>query len=599
MSMYRFLSSLRFRLMLLVLLALVPAFVLVIYSAAEQRRLVTEQAQGNVLRLARVAASNQQQIIESTRHFLVTLAQFPQLHEPDPVPCSQLLRDVLTHYPEYTQLGVVEPDGTVRCTAVPDAAPVNDAREAYFQRTLASKNFSIGEFRLGRISGKSVLPFGYPILNAGSQVQVVLFAALDLGSLNQLAAQVLLPVGSTISLQTRQGTILARYPDPTKWVGQTYNNSSIAAIITSPGGEGTVETSGIDGAVRLYAVTPLRGEPAGDLFVRVGIPTAIAFAEVDQALVRNLLALGGVALLTLATTWIGGDVFLLRAVNALVHASREVAAGNSVPTTREHYGGGELSELAQAFDQMVEKLQERERTLQHDERMRAQLLHRVITAHEDERMRIARELHDETSQSLAALMVSLDTARLALAGDSQRAAERLEMTKLIADGILDNIHRIIADLRPSLLDDLGLVPAITSYGEKRLNPLGITFQMQENNLDQRLPRSIETVLFRIAQEAITNAARHSGASAVQVGLTRADGHLILQVADNGAGFDLSHQTLDAHGKGLGLRGMAERVSILGGELKIQTELQKGTVITVQVGLPSKDDHVQDSRAVSG
>jgi len=227
------------------------------------------------------------------------------------------------------------------------------------------------------------------------------------------------------------------------------------------------------------------------------------------------------------------------------------------------------------------------------EAARANLLHHIIAAQEEERKRIARELHDETSQALTALMVGLDTTGLALAINPQEAAHRLGATKAIAEGMLENIHRLITDLRPSLLDDLGLVPAIAWYGEQRLRPLGIALRLEGNGLEQRLPPTMETALFRIVQEAITNVIRHAKASTVTVRLVLLDDYLTLQVADDGQGFDPEMlQSPDPQGKSLGLWGIRERVSILGGEFHVQTAPGQGTTVTVRVPLAQeKSAHV--------
>lgn len=224
--------------------------------------------------------------------------------------------------------------------------------------------------------------------------------------------------------------------------------------------------------------------------------------------------------------------------------------------------------------------------LQRKEQLRGELLHRIISAQEDERIRIARELHDETSQGLTAMMVGLDTVSAALSHDPQKATVHMHSCKTIAETLLKNIHRLIADLRPSLLDDLGLVPAIAWYGEQRLKTLGIRFHMQEEGLKSRLPSSIETALFRIVQEAITNILRHAHATVVEVRLTRHAGWLTLKIADNGRGFDAEQlQVPDSRGQGLGLRGMQERATILGGEFQLQTASGQGTIITVRVAVP--------------
>jgi signal transduction histidine kinase len=253
-----------------------------------------------------------------------------------------------------------------------------------------------------------------------------------------------------------------------------------------------------------------------------------------------------------------------------------------------HFTEDELALLKGLADQAAQAITNARLhdALQREEHVRANLLHKIITAQEDERKRIARELHDETSQSLTALMVGLDTVHMALTDSTQKAVEHLRTTRSIAEGMLEDIHRLIADLRPSLLDDLGLVPAIAWYGEQRLNPLGIALHLDADGLQDRLPSAMETALFRIVQEAMTNAVRHAHASAVTVRLAHRDSYLTLQVADDGEGFDLQAlESSDLHMKGLGLQGMRERVSILGGEFHLKTGLGQSTVITVRVPMP--------------
>lgn len=304
-------------------------------------------------------------------------------------------------------------------------------------------------------------------------------------------------------------------------------------------------------------------------------------------------------------------------VEALTEATRRIAEGD-LASPIEPRGRDEVGVLARSFDAMrirlknsTEEFQQlnreldarvQERTaayeaaakdnarlyaeLQRKEQLRGELLHRVISAQEDERKRIARELHDETSQSLTALMVGLDTVQMAAAQDIQKANKHLASARAIAETLLKNIHRLVADLRPTLLDDLGLIPAIAWYGEQRLKPLGINFQLDDRQMKTRLPTSTETALFRVVQEAMTNVVRHSRATAITVRLAHENHGVTLEISDNGQGFDpQALQPSNSHGQGLGLRGMQERASILGGEFQLQSVPGKGTIITIRVPVP--------------
>jgi signal transduction histidine kinase len=244
--------------------------------------------------------------------------------------------------------------------------------------------------------------------------------------------------------------------------------------------------------------------------------------------------------------------------------------------------------LAIANSRLFETTQEQERT-------RAELLHRAIEAQEEERLRIARELHDETSQSLATLMVGLDNAALQIATDTQKATDTLRTTRFVAEGMSEDIHRLIQDLRPTLLDLLGLESAIVWYGDQRLGPLGIKLVLNKDGLEGRLPSHMETVLYRVAQEAFTNVVRHAHASKVLVRLARENGHTIFQVYDDGQGFDLESCAMD---KCFGLRGMQERAEILRGEFHLKTAPGEGTQIELRVPMSNQEaeNHGDDSRS---
>ena len=372
--MLRLVFSLRFRVVLLVLLAVLPALGLTLYTGLEQRRLAAAGAQNDALRLTRLAAGNQERLIEGARQLLVAFAQLPQVRQADSAACNALFADLLKQYPFYSGFAVAKANGDVICSAPPLTQPVSIADRGYFQRLVQTRDFVTGEYQIGRISGKAVIVSAYPVLDAAGQMQAVVSAGLDLAWLNQLAAEAQLPEGSALTVSDRDGTILARYPEPEKWVGKTLPEAPIIQAILAQQGEGTAEAIGVDNVMRLYAFTPLSGGPEAGAYVSVGIPTAVAFAEADQTLTRNLAGLGLVAVLALAAAWVGGDVFVVRRVNTLVNATKRLATGNLSARIRPRYGVGELSQLARAFDQMAEALEQRE-----DERRRAEeaLRHRA------------------------------------------------------------------------------------------------------------------------------------------------------------------------------------------------------------------------------
>lgn len=221
--------------------------------------------------------------------------------------------------------------------------------------------------------------------------------------------------------------------------------------------------------------------------------------------------------------------------------------------------------------------------VQHKEQLRGELFKKAITAQEEERKRIARELHDETSQSLTALLYLIEEAldMKTLKAVKGKMLNMLQLTK----HILDNVHKIMFDLRPSMLDHLGLVPALRWFAESRLGPKGVRVSIEEVTPPKRLSPEVETAIFRIVQEAITNIARHAAARNVHILFNMTDEEVMVFVEDDGIGFDI--ESLDYQPdstRGLGLLSMQERLELLGGELEINTIPGQGTQVMVRLGL---------------
>ena len=193
------------------------------------------------------------------------------------------------------------------------------------------------------------------------KVKAVVYVVLDLTWLNQLTLQVDLPQDSILSLIDSDSTILARYPEPEKWVGKTMPEASVVKTILAKG-EGMIETIGADGVQRLYAFTSFGStvSQADKVYVSIGIPSSAVFAQVERTLIRNLAFLLFISLLALSAAWFGGDLLVLRRVNPIVRATKRLSTGDLSARTGITYGKGELGQLALTFDQMAESLEQRE-----------------------------------------------------------------------------------------------------------------------------------------------------------------------------------------------------------------------------------------------
>lgn len=221
------------------------------------------------------------------------------------------------------------------------------------------------------------------------------------------------------------------------------------------------------------------------------------------------------------------------------------------------------------------------------QRQQLRVLNRKLTeVQEAERKELARELHDELGQALTAININLVSIKSALPESCRQLIdEQLAEAAQLTEQTLKQVREMSLDLRPGMLDDLGLVPTLRWYIKRFSQRMNIKTDFQTNGLEERLSPDVETALFRIAQEALTNVARHAQAGRVSVRLAAADNRIQADVQDDGCGFDvasvLNHQ---ADAQGAGLFGIRERVTLLGGELHIDSRAGQGTCLSIEIPL---------------
>jgi two-component system, NarL family, sensor histidine kinase UhpB len=235
----------------------------------------------------------------------------------------------------------------------------------------------------------------------------------------------------------------------------------------------------------------------------------------------------------------------------------------------------QADQLARTFNMMLEAIDDANR----------QRATQIINAQEEERKRVARELHDETSQVLTSLLISLAVLEESIT--SPEARNRIAETRRLAHQTLRAIRNLSLDLRPSALDDLGLLPALRWYIKEYQQKFSLPVDFQASGLKERLPTEIETVVYRIVQEALTNIARHAQARTVQVRVEGDAETIQVTIRDDGKGFETErHQRFEpGQEHGWGLVGMRERASLLGGTLQITSKPSKGTTIYTCIPIP--------------
>jgi signal transduction histidine kinase len=257
----------------------------------------------------------------------------------------------------------------------------------------------------------------------------------------------------------------------------------------------------------------------------------------------------------------------------------------------------EIGQLSLAFNEMVQRVETREleirelsKDLSQQSKARGVLLKRLITAQENERKRVAREIHDELGQVLAALALRIEATKKLITSKPEKAGTLLEQTQGLVNDASERMYSLIMALRPSVLDDLGLEAALRSHAEILLRDTDITFELNATQLKRRLSPELEIGLYRVFQEALSNVVRHAGAHKVTILLAQTDGYFHGEIEDDGRGFDPQAVRLNVNDpKGLGLLGMHERVTQLGGQIEIRSKTGGGTCIEILVPM-EKDNY---------
>jgi PAS domain S-box-containing protein len=227
---------------------------------------------------------------------------------------------------------------------------------------------------------------------------------------------------------------------------------------------------------------------------------------------------------------------------------------------------------------LYEDITERQWATEDLQRLSAQLMN----AQEAERKRISRELHDELGQALTAMRINLASLESELLPTLPAAnGEALVETGRMADEMLDHVRELALAFRPTMLDELGLIPTLRWYTDRYARRLGIEVELEATGLEDRLPTQIETALYRVAQEALTNIARHAQARRVRLHLMRRGAKVVVTVQDDGVGFDLEKRAgFDHPASGAGLIGMRERIALLGGTVHLQSAPGRGARLSV-------------------
>jgi two-component system, cell cycle sensor histidine kinase and response regulator CckA len=354
-----FLSGLRGRLLVLLFLAVLPAFALTWYAGAADRQRQREAVASDTVALARILANDQERVIDGTRQILSELAGVPEVRGGDAQRVRTFFVVLMKLYPGYSSFVFLDAGGNVMVARPAPDHPVNFSDRPWFERAVRTRDFAVGDYQVGQLTGKRVIVGAWPVVDETGKVVSVLAAGLDVTWLNQVAATAQLPPGAVLFLVDRRGVVVARYPEGAGVPGQGLGEKALTAEMRRAA-EGTVDVADEEGVARIYAFTAVRGRVETGLRLAVGIPRERAYGAVERLQLRHVLALLMVMALTLGAAWFAAERFVLRRVKSLLDATRRLAAGDPAARTRLPYGHGELSDLARAFDEMASAVQARE-----------------------------------------------------------------------------------------------------------------------------------------------------------------------------------------------------------------------------------------------
>lgn len=238
-----------------------------------------------------------------------------------------------------------------------------------------------------------------------------------------------------------------------------------------------------------------------------------------------------------------------------------------------------VEETLRKSEQHSSRLLEQSRRLQEQLRL---LSRRILSAQEEERKRISRELHDVIAQMLTGINVRLASLKKEATVNTSGLSRKISSTQRLVEKSVDIVHRFAYDLRPAVLDHLGLIPALHSFMKSFTKKTGIRVSLTAFAGVERLDNARRTVLYRVAQEALSNVARHAQASRVEATIERLPKAVRMQIKDDGRSFDVKRLWLDGKGRRMGLLGMRERVEMVGGSFRVESSPGKGTLVEARL-----------------
>jgi signal transduction histidine kinase len=588
-------SGLRMRLNLLILLTLLPAGILLFFAAEDQRRIESGAFLKHALLLAQAGAVEEAQQVSAARDLLLILSNYLRLPSVSLDQTIAFLSTLTGQFRGYRDIGVLSPQGVLMVNSRRDPSGANYGDHTWFRQVAATKQFAMGEYRVQQLDAEPVIYFGLPVMDDRERVAEVVFAAMSLNQMNRSIFRLLddLPPGASLTQIDASGKTLSYAPETGAWSESGPVSPAVLEAV-SRRETGILEAADDDGTLRIYAFAPLKSAIVNrHVYISLHMPKRLALAASNRFLFLNLTLFALVMLLAVGVIRWGSDVFIIRRIEAIVETSRSLAGGDLGARVGDIGGRDELTWLARSFDDMADSLEARElkeaaarKALRESREQLRNLAAYLQSVREQERTRIAREIHDDFGQALTILKMDLSWLKKRLDPAPAEDGTKIEAMFQTIEGALKTLHAVSAALRPVILDDFGLAAAIEWQAEEFQERSGIACRVDAAQWEADPDRELATALFRIFQETLTNIIRHAGAGRVDVRLASDDGGWLLEVADDGRG--ISPAEIE-HPRSFGLIGMRERLWPWNGTVAFQRRSTGGTRVSVRVPRPSKGE----------
>jgi signal transduction histidine kinase len=381
----------------------------------------------------------------------------------------------------------------------------------------------------------------------------------------------------------RGGTMISRRPAHDGAVGGVVPAPLFTECLRALDAQAPVRAEGIDRVVRTYALATTPGLPDAPV-VGVGIPVSVAAADGWRALAQGLALVAASAVVSVGIAWWAAQPLVFREYGPLLSAVRRFAAGDLAARSGLEGKDGELAEIGRAFDEGAARIDVLTRERDGIQRRLQALARSLQRVRDEEQARLAREIHDEFGQTLTALRIRLQSARAAAAGDATACA-RADEALASVDDMYALLRRVASELRPPLLDQLGPAEAVRWHLARLGTETPLRVIADEVAEVEGVDRDVALAAFRILQEAMTNVVRHSGARTARVRLAAEGADLVLEVEDDGRGFDVAQAD---RGPSLGILGMRERAAALAGALEVRSAPGRGARLRLRLPRRKED-----------